>query len=60
MASKKLSEKLPQPGEFIVTKKAEYEVIVGSVPCANMKHFKVSNHFNLTSIYIQHPESFHF
>ncbi|VDN89090.1 unnamed protein product [Brugia pahangi] len=27
MAEKKLSEKLPQPGEFIITKKAEYESI---------------------------------
>ncbi|VDK87233.1 unnamed protein product [Litomosoides sigmodontis] len=27
MADKKLSEKLPQPGEFIITKKAEYESI---------------------------------
>ncbi|KAM3715725.1 Tau-tubulin kinase [Dirofilaria immitis] len=41
MVDKKLSEKLPQPGELIITKKAEYEVIAETCLIQTRNNFKI-------------------
>lgn len=59
MANKKLSEKLPQPGEFIITKKAEYEV-TAEVYLIKWDISKLSSHNNLTRSHIQHTNEINF